>query len=117
MSEVRRVQIRIKDQEALEQACLDCGLVLHKDSDEIYVIKDHGLKTWGNTEVCLVKSPNGEYELVGDTNKADLEVLRKKIKTEYSTNLVRKAAKKLGYSVVKTTTKDGKRKMKLRKVA
>ena len=112
MSEIRRAKVKIHDIQAIEDACKECGLVLVKEKNLI-IIKNHGIKTWGNSNITLQPQSDGSYALVGDASKQALEKLSAQLLAEYNISIIKQASKKLGYTV-NVKKEHGKIKMKLR---
>jgi hypothetical protein len=113
MSQIRRVRIKIKDVQTIEQTCSGCGLGVVKEKNKI-VITNHGINTYGNRPIELTLQPDGSYELSGDCSKSELDKLAGKIKAQYNLTVITKAGQKLGYNVVSKTKEKGKIKLKLR---
>lgn len=113
MSEVRRVKVDIKDIESVKEACNELGIEIQTYREGSYLLKNHGIQTYGNSPVFLDR--DGEsFTIRGDDYGQGLNILTKKIKSAYNQKMIKKAAKSLGYSIIEEKSRNGKKVLKLR---
>lgn len=113
MSEVRRVKVDIKDIESVKEACDELGIEIQTYREGSYLLKNHGVETYGNSPVFLDRDGD-TFAIRGDDYGQGLNILTKKIKSAYNQKLIKKVAKNLGYSVIQEKSRNGKKVLRLR---
>lgn len=113
MSEIRRVKVEIKDLESIKESCEEMGIQMDKLKENLYVLQNHGIKTYGNTPVSL-EEVGGVWQIKADAYVTQLNDLEKRMRKSYNVKLAEKAAKKLGYTIVKKEDRNGKKVIRLR---
>ena len=115
MSEIRRVAVKMKDINSIVEACETAGLevVDNKNKDRI-VVKNHGIHTWGNRDIVIIKQTDGSYVIEGDCNQKDLEKLIAKIKAYYGEKTAIKTLKAKGYGVMNREVNKAENKIRVK---
>lgn len=111
MSQIRKVRVPIKNLSSIIEACEALDMKVEQVGSQ-YFIKNHGIKTWGSRDLHLRKVGE-EFDIVGDCLQQDLVDLNKKIKSKYDIISVKKAAKKLNFSIASSKKVGSKTKMVL----
>jgi len=107
MSQIRRVQVLISDEESLIDICKKMGLTVERKKNDIFLF-DHGIDTYLPDDKLTLKKNKDGYVLLGDCYKKDLEDLRLKIKIAYTEKMIKDTAHKKGLSLYSKTEKNGK---------
>ena len=98
---------------SIEEACIDLDISIVKNGERM-MLKNHGVRTWQNSDIMLERQENLSYLLVGDCNYDDLKELSTKIKIAYSTKKIVKESKKMRFELVERKKENGKIKLRLR---
>lgn len=113
MSEIRKVQVILKDLNGIIDACKDLGIDVKESGKDNYILSNHGLKSY--SRVFLRSGFDDSYEIVSaDARESDLKTLVNKIRSKYTEKMIGNVLSKKGWKVASKEKSGTKTKIKMK---